>query len=120
MPAIDEPSGLLPVPHLRNGVAPGAAKDADEHLRRGLEQLRSGEHDRAVAELTAAVLADPARADAFLHRGEAHRSRGDYERALADFDEADRRGPGDLRVLLNRATCCSLLGRYERAVADYT
>jgi tetratricopeptide (TPR) repeat protein len=92
---------------------------ATARLERGLAHFQRGEHERAIAEFTAALGLNPNLAAAYAQRGEARRLTGEYELAVCDYDSAHLLDPSDARVLFNRGMVQWILGRIDAAVADF-
>jgi tetratricopeptide (TPR) repeat protein len=89
-------------------------------LRQGGASAQGGGYDRAIAEFSAALRADPNLASAYAQRAEVYRLRGQDAPALADCNAALRLDPGDVRTLFNRAQIYCVASRYAEAVADCT
>ncbi|XP_005356608.1 tetratricopeptide repeat protein 37 isoform X2 [Microtus ochrogaster] len=95
----------------------GAAKWA--WLRRGLYHLRAGQHSQAVADLQAALRADPKDCNCWESLGEAYLSRGGYTTALKSFTRASELNPDSTYSVFKVAAIQQILGRYAEAVAQY-
>lgn len=76
--------------------------------------LQKGDSERAVADFTAAIDADPVHARAYSLRARANISRRKFQDAVADFDDAIRLGATGVDIHLQRAYDLS------RAIEDYT
>ncbi len=59
----------------------------------GMIHEDSGDHDRAIADFSAAIKHNPLRATAYLGRGRSYIAMGQIDRGLADFDDAIRLNP---------------------------
>ena len=109
-----------------------AVGDCDEALRldptrakldysaRGGAFARKGELDRAIAEFTRAIEADPSSAQKWFERGDARFKRRDYVHAIADFDETLRLRPGHGAALARRAWAYFQVGDYDRAIVEFS
>lgn len=75
---------------------------------------------RSIADLTAAVRAQPKSAKPYFERGEAWAGRGEGDRAIADFDEAVQRDPNHALAYTARAAAHRRKGETDRAIADLT
>ncbi|XP_028749852.1 tetratricopeptide repeat protein 37 [Peromyscus leucopus] len=95
----------------------GAAKWA--WLRRGLHYLKAGQHSQAVADLQAALRADPKDCNCWESLGEAYLSRGGYTTALKSFTRASELNPDSTYSVFKVAAIQQLLGRYTEAVTQY-
>lgn len=95
----------------------GAAKWA--WLRRGLYYLKAGHHSQAVADLQAALRADPKDCNCWESLGEAYLSRGSYTTALKSFTRASELSPDSTYSVFKVAAIQQILGRYSEAIAQY-
>ncbi|XP_051028561.1 LOW QUALITY PROTEIN: SKI3 subunit of superkiller complex protein [Acomys russatus] len=95
----------------------GAAKWA--WLRRGLHYLKAGQHSQAVADLQAALRADPKDCNCWESLGEAYLSRGGYTTALKSFTRASELNPDSTYSVFKVAAIQQILGRYAEAIAQY-
>ncbi|KAL1783322.1 tetratricopeptide repeat protein 37 [Sigmodon hispidus] len=95
----------------------GAAKWA--WLRRGLHYLKAGQHSQAVADLQAALRADPKDCNCWESLGEAYLSRGGYTTALKSFARASELNPDSIYSVFKVAAIQQTLGRYTEAIAHY-
>ncbi|XP_065731102.1 superkiller complex protein 3 [Phocoena phocoena] len=95
----------------------GAAKWA--WLRRGLYYLKAGQHSQAVADLQAALRADPKDFNCWESLGEAYLSRGGYTTALKSFTKASELNPKSTYSVFKVAAIQQILGKYKEAVAQY-
>lgn len=96
----------------------GAAKWA--WLRRGLYHLRVNQNSQAVADLQAALRADPIDSNCWECLGEAYLSRGGYTAALKAFTKANELNPDAVYNIYKIALIKQILGKYADAVAEYT
>ncbi|XP_035745210.1 tetratricopeptide repeat protein 37 [Egretta garzetta] len=95
----------------------GAAKWA--WLHRGLYYLRTGQPSQAVADLQAALRADPKDSNCWESLGEAYLSRGSYSTALKSFRKASELNPELVYSIYRAAAVEQILGKYENAIATY-
>uniref|UniRef100_A0A8C5U7Z4 Tetratricopeptide repeat domain 37 n=1 Tax=Malurus cyaneus samueli TaxID=2593467 RepID=A0A8C5U7Z4_9PASS len=96
---------------------PGTAKWA--WLHRGLYYLRTGQPSQAVADLQAALRADPKDSNCWESLGEAYLNRGSYSTALKSFRKASELNPGLIYSIYRAAALEQILGKYENAIATY-
>src|SRR5579871_2862349 len=75
---------------------------ARSRLEAGVGHWQRGDHERAIAEFTAALALDDTLAAAYAQRGEVRRLTGDYEAAIRDYDHALQLDPANARLLFNR------------------
>uniref|UniRef100_A0A8B9SEG0 Tetratricopeptide repeat domain 37 n=1 Tax=Apteryx owenii TaxID=8824 RepID=A0A8B9SEG0_APTOW len=88
-------------------------------LHRGLYYLRTGQPSQAVADLQAALRADPKDANCWESLGEAYLSRGSYTTALKSFTKASELNPELVYSIYRAAAIEQILGKYEDAIATY-
>uniref|UniRef100_A0A8D2KVA6 Tetratricopeptide repeat domain 37 n=1 Tax=Varanus komodoensis TaxID=61221 RepID=A0A8D2KVA6_VARKO len=88
-------------------------------LRRGLYYLRAGQHSQAVADLQAALRADPKDPHCWESLGEAYLSRGGYTTALKSFRKARELNPKSIYSIYKAAAIEQILGKYKEAIAEY-
>jgi tetratricopeptide (TPR) repeat protein len=95
--------------------------DALALYRRAAALNASGQTDKALADYSAAIKADPKASLAFLGRGVllAARKRS-YDRAIEDFDKVLVLEPDNVEALVSRGDAFSQLGDTGRAIADLT
>jgi tetratricopeptide (TPR) repeat protein len=93
--------------------------DALVLFRRAVALNASGQTDKALADYTAAIKADPKASFAFLGRGVllATRKRA-YDRAIEDFDKVLMLEPDNVDALIARGDAFSNLGDAGRAMVD--
>lgn len=109
-----------------------ALADCNELIRRGspgYQQLalreraavhtRLGKLDKAAADYTDLLRANPQDAAAQRSRGDAHYALGHFDKALADYDAVLKASPADLAALIGRGRTRTVTGEYEKAIADY-
>nr|XP_054508451.1 SKI3 subunit of superkiller complex protein isoform X6 [Agelaius phoeniceus] len=96
---------------------PGTAKWA--WLHRGLYYLRTGQPSQAVADLQAALRADPKDSNCWESLGEAYFNRGSYSTALKSFRKASELNPELVYSIYRAAALEQILGKYENAIATY-
>lgn len=112
----------LAIKHCSAAIASGKLSGqtlAQTHVNRGVEYAAKGDHDRAIADYSAAIRIDPKFAEAYHNRGTSWASRGEPDRAIADFDAALRLNDKDPDVYHSRAVEWTVKGDYARAMADY-
>ncbi|XP_053519523.1 SKI3 subunit of superkiller complex protein [Artibeus jamaicensis] len=88
-------------------------------LRRGLYYLKAGQHSQAVADLQAAIRADPKDFNCWESLGEAYLSRGGYTTALKSFTKASELNPESTYSVFKVAAIQQILGKYKEAIAQY-
>jgi len=81
----------------------------------GINYLRHGDYDRAIALFSKAASTDP-NSDTFYNRGLAYAQKGDYDRAIADYNEAIRLDPKNAVTFCNRGIAkCKINDRSANA-----
>ncbi|XP_030323083.1 tetratricopeptide repeat protein 37 [Calypte anna] len=88
-------------------------------LHRGLYYLRTDQPSQAVADLQAALRADPKDANCWESLGEAYLGRGSYTTALKSFRRATELNPELVYSIYKAAEIEQILGKYENAIATY-
>ncbi|NXU78745.1 TTC37 protein, partial [Oreotrochilus melanogaster] len=88
-------------------------------LHRGLYYLRTDQPSQAVADLQAALRADPKDANCWESLGEAYLGRGSYTTALKSFRRATELNPELVYSIYKAAEVEQILGKYENAIATY-
>ena len=74
------------------------------HYDRGLEAVRRGDYDLAIAEFSAVIQLKPKHAGAYNNRGVSYAHKGDWDQAVADLDEAIRLNPEYVEAYYNRGS----------------
>jgi tetratricopeptide (TPR) repeat protein len=89
------------------------------YVNRGNVFDDKGDHDRAIADYTEAILLNPKNSIAYDDRGDAYQAKGDNDRAIADYSEAITIDPKRPAYYLDRGFPYQVKGDNERAIADY-
>ncbi|XP_041643550.1 tetratricopeptide repeat protein 37 [Cheilinus undulatus] len=98
-------------------ATPGSAKWA--WMRRGLYHLKIGEHQLAIADLQAALRADPDDWVCWECLGEAYLNRRSFTAALKAFGKAHQLQPSSIYSVYQAAAIKQTLGKFKEAVAEY-
>ncbi|XP_062873563.1 superkiller complex protein 3 [Trichomycterus rosablanca] len=98
-------------------ATPGSAKWA--WMRRGLYHLKVGQHQEAVADLQAALRADPQDWVCWECLGEAYLNRHSFTAALKAFAKAHMLQPSSIYSLYQMASIKQILGRFKEAAGEY-
>ncbi|KAM4576471.1 tetratricopeptide repeat protein 37 [Odontesthes bonariensis] len=98
-------------------ATPGSAKWA--WMRRGLYYLKLGDHQQAVADLQAALRADPEDWVCWECLGEAYLNRRSFTAALKAFGKAHQLQPSSIYSVYQAAAIKQTLGKFKEAVAEY-
>ncbi|HYD13034.1 MAG TPA: tetratricopeptide repeat protein [Allosphingosinicella sp.] len=93
---------------------------ANAYINGGDEQLRLGDHRRAVANYSRALRLRPGHAETLFRRGNAFYAARDYRSALADYEASLRPNPRYVGYLIGRANARYMLHDYAGALADYS
>jgi lipoprotein NlpI len=97
-----------------------ARERAEALYNRGLAYKANDDLDKAIADYTAAIAADPKWAVPYAKRGDLYDDKGDKERAIADLSDAIRLDPDYGWAYAIRGYILDQQGEYDRAIADYT
>uniref|UniRef100_A0A669DY42 SKI3 subunit of superkiller complex n=1 Tax=Oreochromis niloticus TaxID=8128 RepID=A0A669DY42_ORENI len=98
-------------------ATPGSAKWA--WMRRGLYYLKVGENQQAIADLQAALRADPEDWVCWECLGEAYLNRRSFTAALKAFGKAHQLQPCSIYSVYQAAAIKQTLGKFKEAVAEY-
>lgn len=98
-------------------ATPGSAKWA--WMRRGLYYLKVGQHQQAIADLQAALRADPEDWVCWECLGEAYLNRRSYTAALKAFNKAHQLQPSSIYSVYQAAAIKQILGKFKEAAAEY-
>ena len=93
--------------------------EAERQRKEGEAAGRSGDQDKALANLNEAIQLNPNDAIAFYDRGLSYFYKGDFDRAIADYDEAIQLNPAYVAAFNNRGLAYNNKGDFDRAMADY-
>uniref|UniRef100_A0A671KQG0 Tetratricopeptide repeat protein 37-like n=1 Tax=Sinocyclocheilus anshuiensis TaxID=1608454 RepID=A0A671KQG0_9TELE len=113
----DMDSALTVLQSVTERATPGSAKWA--WMRRGLYHLKIGQHQQAIADLQAALRADPQDWVCWECLGEAYLNRRSFTAALKAFDKAHTLQPTSVYSLYQTAAIKQILGRFKEAAAEY-
>uniref|UniRef100_A0A673LIY5 Tetratricopeptide repeat protein 37-like n=1 Tax=Sinocyclocheilus rhinocerous TaxID=307959 RepID=A0A673LIY5_9TELE len=113
----DMDSALTVLQSVTERATPGSAKWA--WMRRGLYHLKTGQHQQAIADLQAALRADPQNWVCWECLGEAYLNRRSFTAALKAFDKAHALQPTSIYSLYQTAAIKQILGRFKEAAAEY-
>ena len=89
----------------------------DGLLAAGVEQMRTGDHDGAIATFSAVITQKPEFAEGWNKRATALFLAGEFRRSLADCDEVIKRNPLHFGALAGYGQIYFQLEQYERAIA---
>jgi tetratricopeptide (TPR) repeat protein len=111
---------LEPAASAAHPGSPGTDREAaEEHYRAGVAVLQGREWSKAVAELSAAIAADPKLAVAYAARGSAHFGLGKYRLATDDYLSATLLDANLATPLYGLAECYRIVGDAPRAIEMY-
>ncbi|XP_048045136.1 tetratricopeptide repeat protein 37 [Megalobrama amblycephala] len=113
----DMDSALTVLQSVTERATPGSAKWA--WMRRGLYHLKIGQHQQAIADLQAALRADPQDWVCWECLGEAYLNRRSFTAALKAFDKAHLLQPTSIYSLYQTAAIKQILGRFKEAASEY-
>jgi len=95
-----------------------ARRKAIALTNRGRAWKGKGETERAVADFTAAIEADPSFVYAYADRGDLFREKNQCEQAITNFDQVIRLVPQLSATYVSRSICRIENRDYEQAIAD--
>ncbi|XP_014844173.1 PREDICTED: tetratricopeptide repeat protein 37 [Poecilia mexicana] len=113
----DMDSALATLESVTEKATPGSAKWA--WMRRGLYYLKVGEHQQAIADLQAALRADPEDWVCWECLGEAYLNRRSFTAALKAFGKAHQLQPSSIYSVYQAAAIKQTLGKFKEAVDEY-
>ncbi|KAI4898342.1 hypothetical protein NFI96_024562 [Prochilodus magdalenae] len=113
----DMDSALAVLQSVTERATPGSAKWA--WMRRGLYHLKVGQHPQAIADLQAALRADPQDWVCWECLGEAYLNRHSFTAALKAFAKATQLQPSSIYSLYQTAAIKQILGRFKEAAGEY-
>ncbi|XP_051518689.1 tetratricopeptide repeat protein 37 [Myxocyprinus asiaticus] len=110
-------SALAVLQSVTDRATPGSAKWA--WMRSGLYHLKFDQHQQAIADLQAALRADPQDWLCWECLGEAYLKRRSFTAALKTFAKAHLLQPTSIYSLYQTAAIKQILGRFKEAAAEY-
>ncbi|MFT7813636.1 tetratricopeptide repeat protein 37 isoform X1 [Arapaima gigas] len=113
----DMDSALEVLKAVTEKATPGSAKWA--WMRRGLYHLKIGQHSQAIADLQAALRADPQDCVCWECLGEAYLNRRSFTAALKAFARAHQLNPESIYNLYQMAAIKQTLGKFKEAASEY-
>lgn len=85
-------------------------------VEEGVELLREGSVEHAIAELTRVIEVDPDNEYAYHHLGAAYFERQEYERSLKAYLTAIEKSPGYLGAMIGAGHTLRLMGELDKAI----
>lgn len=92
---------------------------AEEYKKKGTEEARVGNFDKAIELFTKSIQIDPTYAPAYNNRGIVKMQKTEYTDAVEDFTKAIDLDPTDHAFFFNRALTKAKMGEKEFAIEDY-
>ncbi len=89
------------------------------YFNRGVEWMAKKDHDRAIADYSAAIKIDPKYRDAYNSRGGAYRAKGQLDLAIADYSEAIKLNATRGVYYRNRGNAYASQRNYASALGDF-
>lgn len=86
--------------------------------RRGIILIELKQFDKAINELSRAIMLNPKDAFTYNNRGAAYDSKGEFDRAIADFNKVIELNPKEVAGWRNRALLRALTSDFHGAMAD--
>ena len=94
-------------------------KDPGGHSARGVEAAKKRDYEKAIAEFTKAIEAEPGDAKNYFNRGTAYRGANKLTEALADFSKAIELAPQDVAAYIGRGEVLLVQKQQDPALADF-
>jgi tetratricopeptide (TPR) repeat protein len=113
-------------PLILQGKAPalagpaGTSPEGAAHKRQALAAAQKGDYDKALAEFTQAIQADPKDPELYNNRGSMYTFKGQYDQAIADFNQALKLNPRYANAYYNRGVAYYNKSLYDKAIGDFT
>lgn len=85
----------------------------------GVVNGKSGHYDKAIDEISIAILLNPFNAPAYNNRGNAYRHKEAFDKALEDYNKAIELDQNYEIAYNNRGNLYKAKGEYDKALADY-
>ena len=95
-------------------------QDDQKFYTSGIAAIELGDMDKAIADFTTSITANPNRREVYHRRALAYRSLERHEEAKADLDAAIRLDPRFLGAIIARGDYNLMLGDYQAALDDFT
>ena len=93
--------------------------DPGGHSAKGFEFAKKKEYDKAIAEFTEAINADPKDAMNYFNRATAYRGAGKMDEARADFSKAIEMAPNNASAYVGRGEVLLQQKQWDGAQADF-
>ena len=112
-------------PLILQGKAPAPAGPAAQagagaaYKQQALAAAQKGDYDKALAEFSQAIQADPKDPELYNNRGGIYTFKGRYDLALADFNQALQLKPRYANAYYNRGLAYYHQKLHEKAIADF-
>jgi len=97
---------------------PALAQDVKTHVNAGIQKLKDGDNEGAIAEFDKAIELKPDEGPLYRLRADAKQRMLDYDGALADLGVAVK--GNDLDGLYRRGLLLRAMGECEKAIADFS
>ena len=91
--------------------------EIDRLMAAGVDQMRAGRYQQAIATFSEVIRRKPAYAEGWNKRATVHYLAGNFERSLADCDEVVKRNPSHFGALSGYGQIYFKLQRYDKAIA---
>ena len=93
-------------------------ENSNDYFDRGVDRLKAGKYEGAIADFDQAINIRPKYTDAYIKRADAKIRLGQYKEAIVDYDQAIRLQPDNAPMYVNRSVVKAELGQHQEAIAD--
>jgi tetratricopeptide (TPR) repeat protein len=93
---------------------------AQKAFNAGMDCVKAGQYDEAIALFTEALHHDPENINVYYKRGLVYDVKEDYDKAVADFSQAIRINPEEAELYSVRGNAYACKDDDDKAVADFT
>jgi tetratricopeptide (TPR) repeat protein len=95
------------------------SQTADEHYKKGEQQIKMGDYNDAIEHYTNAIKADSAHNQSYLRRAFCFNATGKFLESINDYNIILANDPKNVFALNSRGGCYNKLERYAEAMEDF-
>ena len=107
-------------PQSSGKTAASNSQDPGGHSAKGFEAAKNHDYEKAIAEFTKAIEAEPGDAKNYFNRGTAYRGANKLPEALADFSKAVEVDPKNAAAYVGRGEVLLVQKQPDPALADFS